>query len=112
VTAGHPGLVTGDGRDWASTGPPLGMLPGARYEVREFAVRPGERLFLYTDGLLEALRADGEEFGQDRLRAAFLAARDLPPDATVAAVVAAARRFTGRDAFDDDATAMVLQLGT
>jgi hypothetical protein len=57
------------------------------------------------------MRPDGADFGLERLRDGFLAAADLPPDATVASLVAAARAFTGRDAFEDDATAMMLQLG-
>lgn len=111
VNAGHPGVLTGDGRSWESTGPPLGMLPAARYEVREVDLAARERLLLYTDGLVEAMRPDGTDFGLERLRDGFLGAADLPPDATVAAIVAAARAFTGREAFEDDATAMVLQLG-
>jgi sigma-B regulation protein RsbU (phosphoserine phosphatase) len=111
VNAGHPSFFTADGRTWESTGPPLGMLAGAAYEVREVALQPDDRLLLYTDGLSEAMRDDGDEFGVERVREAFLAARAQPPQAAVEAVVAAARRWSQHDAFEDDATAVVLQLG-
>lgn len=110
VNAGHPGFFTAAGLAWESTGPPLGMLEGAAYEVREAALAPGERLFLYTDGILEAMRPDGTEFGFDRIRDAFDATRGLLPDAAVAAVVNAVQRFTGSEEFADDATAIVLEL--
>jgi anti-sigma regulatory factor (Ser/Thr protein kinase) len=34
-------------------GPPIGALPKASYPTREGSLRPGERLLLYTDGLVE-----------------------------------------------------------
>jgi serine phosphatase RsbU (regulator of sigma subunit) len=58
------------------------------------------------------MRDDGSEFGVERVRDAFLAARAQPPQAAVEAVAAAARGWSGRDAFEDDATAIVLQLGS
>jgi serine phosphatase RsbU (regulator of sigma subunit) len=110
VNAGHPGFITGDGRVWESTGPPLGMLAGATYEVREVALQPGDRMLLYTDGLSEAMRDDGSEFGLERIREVFLAGRDAAPAAAVDAIAAAARQFTARERFADDATAILLQL--
>jgi serine phosphatase RsbU (regulator of sigma subunit) len=112
VNAGHPGLLTRDGRAWDSTGPPLGMLPGARYETVTVPLARDERLLLYTDGVSEALREDGADFGLERIREAFAATGALPPDRAVAEIVAAARRFTKRETFADDATAIVLQLGS
>lgn len=110
VNAGHPGFITADGRVWESTGPPLGMLAGATYEVREVALQTRDRVFLYTDGLSEAMRGDGGEFGPERVRTAFLASAALDPTAAVEAVAGAAREFAGEPGFADDATAIVLQL--
>jgi sigma-B regulation protein RsbU (phosphoserine phosphatase) len=110
VNAGHPGVLTRDGRTWDSTGPPLGMLPGGRYEVAELPIAAGERLLLYSDGVSEALRPDATDFGLERLREVFATTRGLPPDRAVTEIVEAARRFTGRETLVDDATAIVLQL--
>ena len=110
VSAGHLSFLTGDGREWESTGPPLGMLAGARYEVRTVPLAPAERLLLYTDGLSEAMTEAGVQFGSERVRAAFAASRALPPAAAVQAIVDAARTFTGKPGFADDASAIVLQL--
>jgi sigma-B regulation protein RsbU (phosphoserine phosphatase) len=49
------------------TGPAIGLLdqPDFRSETRQF--NPGDLFLLYTDGLVEARNADGEEFGEQRL---------------------------------------------
>ncbi|HEX4006760.1 MAG TPA: PP2C family protein-serine/threonine phosphatase [Acidobacteriaceae bacterium] len=48
---------------------PLGMVPDAKFETRSFRAEPGDRLVVYTDGLLEARNTAGELFGFDRVRA-------------------------------------------
>jgi serine phosphatase RsbU (regulator of sigma subunit) len=42
---------------------PLGLLPAASYEEREFRLQPGERLTVLSDGVVEAQNAGGELFG-------------------------------------------------
>jgi sigma-B regulation protein RsbU (phosphoserine phosphatase) len=86
------------------------MLPGASYEVHSRQLEHGERLLLYTDGLSEAMRPDGTDFGLDRIRATFLATRDWATDAVLVELFEAARAFTGQPRFADDATGIVLQI--
>lgn len=50
-----------------ATGMPLGLLPGMTYEEREAVLEPGERMLLFSDGLVEAHDPDGEMFGFPRL---------------------------------------------
>ena len=47
---------------------PLGLVPSASYEETTIQLEVGDRLTLYTDGLLEARDATGELFGFDRLQ--------------------------------------------
>ena len=74
VSAGHNpvALVDPDGaiRMIESSGAPLGILPGMTYSVEVFPFPPGSRILLYTDGLTEVFR-DEDEFGPERLSAAF-----------------------------------------
>jgi len=111
VNAGHPGVISSDGTVWESTGPPLGMLEGARYEVREAVLKPGERLLLFTDGIAEAMKPDGAEFGVDRIRDEFMAGAQLSRAAALDRITGAALAFTGAPAFADDATAILLEVG-
>ena len=46
---------------------PLGLNPNESYENQEVVLAPGDRLTLYTDGLLEARDSKGELFGFERL---------------------------------------------
>jgi sigma-B regulation protein RsbU (phosphoserine phosphatase) len=46
---------------------PVGALPDWNYEGQETQLQPGDMLFLYTDGLSEAMNHDGKPFGRQRV---------------------------------------------
>ena len=48
-------------------GPPVAFIPGMEFPEVEFTLKKGDSIFLYTDGLNEAKRSDGERFGIDRM---------------------------------------------
>jgi len=72
VNAGHnpPIWVSADGtlRELTKGGMVLGIFPGAAYEADSIRLQTGDHLVLFTDGLLEALNVQEEEFGETRLR--------------------------------------------
>jgi hypothetical protein len=70
---------------------PLGLVPDAEYEPIEVSMGSGDRLTLYTDGLLEARNVTGELFGFTRI-AEFLA---TPRDAQE--IAEAAQQFGQED---------------
>ena len=45
----------------------LAGIEGFRYRVNELQLNPGDRLFLYTDGVPEATNVDSQLYGEDRL---------------------------------------------
>jgi serine phosphatase RsbU (regulator of sigma subunit) len=45
----------------------LGIIESTSYPEREIRMLEGDSLLLYTDGVIEARRTDGEEYGEDRL---------------------------------------------
>jgi sigma-B regulation protein RsbU (phosphoserine phosphatase) len=55
-------------------GLPLGTFDGSNYEERTVSLAPGDVVVFYTDGLTEARRADGEDYGTMRLGAQVEAA--------------------------------------
>lgn len=71
VNAGHcPAWIVPRDRSTGrleSTGGPLGMFEGGRYESRTIALQPGEALVCYSDGVTECADSQGEEFGEERL---------------------------------------------
>lgn len=108
VNAAHPPpwiVGTGEPREIpGSTGGPVGMFPGRTYEERETVLAPGESIVIFSDGVPEARRADGEFYGEERLKV-FLSRA-----ATVEASAVAAEVETFQSgALADDVTAMVLR---
>ena len=55
---------------------PLGLFPDQEYEQATLQLRPGDQIVFYTDGITEALNADGRDV---RPRAARRGAGELPP---------------------------------
>ena len=70
AAAGHPPmLLLRDGQVCSieENGLVLGVLSSAAYSSTKQALRKGDRLLLYTDGVIEAANGGEEEFGQERL---------------------------------------------
>jgi sigma-B regulation protein RsbU (phosphoserine phosphatase) len=105
----HP---SGEIERLASTGRPLGLLPGGGYEERRIKLSQGDSLFLYTDGLVEAEDAAGREFGQQRLESLLLEARTSGINEFLARVETENREFRGAVEAADDATMLVLKIGS
>ena len=105
--AGHnpPILARADGsvERLAPSGAVLGVLPDGVYEQADIDVRPGDRLVLFTDGIVEAERLDGEQFGDERLIETIAAHRCESAQGLLDAILDAVSAFTG-GAFQDDAT--------
>jgi|SRR6516165_1896397 len=58
----------------------LGVRPSEQYVQTEFALEAGDRLLVYTDGLVEAVNSRGEEFGDIRLGEFIATHQDLPAE--------------------------------
>ncbi|MCH2135176.1 MAG: SpoIIE family protein phosphatase [Phycisphaerales bacterium] len=71
VNAGHPRamLVDADGAraEGDPTGPLLGIMPDGQWSIREGVLDPGASIVIYTDGITEAMDAQGEMLGQEGL---------------------------------------------
>jgi serine phosphatase RsbU (regulator of sigma subunit) len=50
---------------------PVGLGPATAPSLTSVQLEPGDRLLLFTDGVVENRRGSGEQFGEDRLRQAF-----------------------------------------
>ena len=86
----------------------LGLVPGLEYEQQTAELAPGDTLFLYTDGVTEAMNGDSEEFGMDRLQAVFAATPPEDARQVNEEVFRAVRAFAGDRAQSDDITCLTL----
>jgi sigma-B regulation protein RsbU (phosphoserine phosphatase) len=91
-----------------ATGVALGIVPGARFEAVLTRLEPGERVFLYTDGVTEAFDARDTEYGEPRLGLRLDDSRLLSDRALIDAVRQDVLGFCGPVRPRDDMTFMVL----
>jgi sigma-B regulation protein RsbU (phosphoserine phosphatase) len=91
-----------------STGTVVGVLEGREYEEGEIQLAPGERLFLYTDGVTEARSPSGELFSEARLEPFLANHGAAPPEELCRRSVAVVDHFQG-DTRADDLTVLVLE---
>jgi sigma-B regulation protein RsbU (phosphoserine phosphatase) len=119
--AGHPPLFVRRAADdrWRPVtlveGPeavnlPLGVDPDMRYDQQQIPLGKGDRLFLYTDGVVEAPDPNGKLFGADRLLAALEAGAGADPKQAKDAVLAALEQHTGGAFSHDDVTFMLVEV--
>ena len=111
ANAGHypPILVRADGsvERLATGGPVLGVFPDGGYDEGRVALRAGDRIVLYTDGITDVCNAADEEFGDERLTGLAVENRACSAPALQARLANAVDEFSdGR--FQDDATLIVM----
>ncbi len=72
-------------------------------------LRPGNRYFLFTDGLIETLNRKKETFGMQRLSSVLARGFRQGPDEIIRRVVSEARRFRDAAPISDDLTLLALE---
>lgn len=90
------------------TGMALAVLEEAPYRAVRTRLAPGERLFIYSDGLTDATNIADEFFGEARLEAAVAARRHLPSGPFIADLLDSIAGFAGAAAQYDDMTALAV----
>jgi sigma-B regulation protein RsbU (phosphoserine phosphatase) len=112
VNAGHnpPLLVHPDGtmRELDQGGMVLGLFTEARYQSESVRLQPNDHLVLFTDGVVEALNARGEEFGQERLCALLRARAGATAPELLSCLREAVLSFSANAPQHDDITMMIL----
>ncbi len=118
--AGHPAMLSRNGgAGWHEmtlpagqrhTNLPLGVEAGMAYDMGETAFGQGDRLFLFSDGLLEAPNESGDQFGPARLREALAEVDDGEPMALKNHVLSKLRQWTNGHLDHDDVTMIAIQL--
>ena len=84
-------------------------MPGIVYKEYELDLKPGDKLFLYTDGVAEATRGGDELFGTKRMLGALNQDPDAEPEMLLVNVRRAVDEFVGDDEQFDDLTMMAIE---
>jgi serine phosphatase RsbU (regulator of sigma subunit) len=113
VNAGHnpPYILGRDGsvRELAATGIPLGFLTDAVFEAGEETLGPGDRILIFSDGLVEAADPDEELFGEQRLLGLMHTLGEENPAEQVQRLLREVERWSaGSEGYQDDRTVVLL----
>jgi sigma-B regulation protein RsbU (phosphoserine phosphatase) len=118
VNAGHNDPIlrraSGEIERLASGGPPFGMPPFTEKEVcysgGSVQLRPGDLLFIFTDGVIEAVDDRDTEYGEARLLPCITKAPPEGADATLKRVMMDVNAFVGDARQHDDITCLALRI--
>ena len=111
TSAGHPGPLylpsAGEPELFAIPGPPAGIPELDEFEEISVSLTPGDRLLMFSDGLVEALNKRQEEFGPERMIATL---NDGPLADAVLRLQAEVEHWCEPDTPPDDCTAVGFEL--
>lgn len=115
ANAGHnyPVLLHKDGRvEWVKSHPcfVLAGMEGVRYRQHDLQLEEGDALYLYTDGVTEAMNSEEELFGEERLEKVLSleGSRGGHPEALLKLVARRLAEFAGKAEQADDITMLGL----
>ena len=109
--AGHnaPVLVTATGVARLDVGGMVvGLFDGVPFDEGAVTLQPNDCVVLFSDGVSEALNADEEEYGDDRLLECLAGMTGSACEPRLREIFASVERFTAGAAQHDDVTAMVV----
>ncbi len=111
VQAGHPHpiLIRADGslHPLGDGGLPIGLIPEALYDRRSLILRPGDRLFLTSDGITECPDLQGNELGGEGLLTLLSRSVTLPSTELLEALIWDLSAFSGGRDFPDDVSGVM-----
>ena len=89
---------------------PVGIIPNAKYESVSLNYLPGDRIFIYSDGITECASVTGEMFGSERLRLFVEENRGLKIADVLAQLDQQITSWHGGNDFEDDISLLALEL--
>ena len=113
VNAGHnpPLFLKGNGelQQLRTGGITLGLKKEVQYDLAEILLRPDDILLLYTDGISEAMDAQHNEYGEERLIQILRENRELPAEKITDSIVNDVQRHRGSAPQNDDITLAIIK---
>ena len=97
-------------RDFLPMNLPFDIFPDTKYRQFTIPLEPGDRLFVYTDGITEAFNPEGELFGKDRLKNILDQNGTIPLPELKSAVLRALHQYTKKGLTHDDITLIAMEI--
>lgn len=114
ASGGHeyPFLIRPEGscKRLESNGPPLGVVDNIDFVETTIKLRPGDCIFVYSDGLTESMNKGEEEFGEERLQRILTTAGEVlfQPEKLIDQIFDASISHSGQKQLFDDMTALLI----
>ena len=112
--AGHPNpiLVKKEGETTmvGSGGFPVGMLPDIDYDEFEVSLNKGDRLILYSDGIIECMNSENKQFSVERFIDLLNRYSNLPEHELIQKTEQALLQWKGNNDFEDDVTLLAIEV--
>ena len=114
ASAGHNPVLFFDSSEFivkkiTASGMFLGTFEGLTYEEKNCPIDDGDIFFMYTDGLVEAMNKDREQYGYDRLVSKIMMFSEYEPDYIIKEVMEDVKDFTDGNPFEDDITILIIK---
>lgn len=110
--AGHPYplLLRSDGRTepMGAGGLPMGLIPGATYDQHSVQLAPGDRFLVVSDGMTEAMDAEGQQLGDEGLMKVVSGMTQTEPRVFLDVLVWHLSQHVGDAGFDDDISGLLI----
>ncbi len=87
----------------------LGVMEGFSFQSKRFVLNKGDVIFIYSDGVTEAMNSKFELFSEERLEAELYRLKGLPVGDIIAGVMEKIREFSQGEPQTDDITMMAIQ---
>ena len=112
VSAGHPGAIRGDqnGKSQLLEGTDLPIGIGESYQQHSITLEPGDRVYLYSDGITEAMNADRAQLGVERLQKIIEENRELALQESIDRILRQVEAWSGDSAARDDISILAVEL--
>jgi sigma-B regulation protein RsbU (phosphoserine phosphatase) len=114
TVAGHPPpILFRDGslpRCLDLAGFPIGVMDEVEYEESAIDLQPGDRLYLYSDGLTEEVNAHDEEFGNERLLSTIAEGQALGLQDSVESLLEKVVAWRGEKHLKDDVSILAVSV--
>jgi sigma-B regulation protein RsbU (phosphoserine phosphatase) len=88
---------------------PVGLIMPANYDSLDVRLEPGDRLFIYSDGIIECENPHGEPFGEGRLQRLLEATADISLEKTIRRIGEALGAWRGSENYEDDVSVLALE---
>ena len=114
VSAGHPPALV-----LPAVGPPrflechnlaIGWFPETEYEEGIVDLEPGDRLYVYSDGITEMMNAGGEAYGREKFEAICARGRADDLEKSLHALTRDIGLFRGNEAVADDVSSLAMEM--